>query len=1075
MNGAMIDAKFSLLNDFLWQNDIDIVMLQEVSVDFITGVRGYYELCNKGYNDRGTGFLIRKGINFSHPCLSESGRLTSLAIDQINFINVYAPSGSNKRAERSEFFTNDISLHLMKDGISETICGGDFNCIIERGDNNGDSFNDCPALRTLINQMSWVDIWRHVRGNETVFTFQRGRAASRIDRFYCSSSFINGVRGICVKPLAFTDHHAVLIKHEISFSSLTTLPRSPYWKLHPFLLIDQSRSLQLAQIIAATKNFNIYRRDLVNWWSTTMKSHVKKFYKSEMHALYQNINQRRRQHEQTLLRWFQSQGQCTPLTQIDVATAKRDLIELEQEKLQLLSIKAKVSTAVEDEIVGIFHIGKILKNNKQKIQLNGNNGQPLDATNTQAAIVAAFEERFALDTSINDNHLPTITRTLDRSDSLSLIAEVTEQEIFAALKLCQKKKSPGPDGLSYEFYVSNFDSLKSEMTTMFNGLLSGRLQPPDDWSQSIVSLIPKTSNITSPNDLRPISQINTDYKILMKILSIRLKPFMQSLIGDYQTACSNNQNVIENQRCIRSLLTKAEENPQMKFVILGIDLQQAFDRVHHEYLWKILRAMNFPEQIIELFKRIYQNCSSKLIVNGVLTRSIRIQRSIRQGCPMSMMLFVLYLTPLLDKLCLTLKGIQCDRECYKIKAYADDLELIIGEEDDISSVFNVIQQFGNVSGAKLNVNKSGCLYVNDPQIQGAHLFPQVETLPILGLRVADKWSKIADINYNKLIANIVITIKSWQSRKLNLIQRIRIANQYLTSKIWYLSHIILWSKRHIAKFTSTIGNFIWSGHLYRVAKTQLVKAYNNGGLELVSIEEKAMAMWIKTALYDSKINGGGKLQEPDPCLSRQQKPLELKNAIRCVATINHIQVAPNASVIYKDLLQKSGGGVLAVESKFSTWNWSSIWQIFSLSCIPTAWRSSLYMFVNDKTPYGTKTLRHGITVTDLCSICGQVDDKFHKLIDCHVRDAFDWLKREVSHVFGINLGNAAEFVGILGLRGGQGKSLALKWILSGWVYFAIFKRGEGGVESLKLMLRRFRFGLGKKGNIFNSWLKRVRL
>ena len=65
MGGAKADARFSLLSTFLWENDVDIVFLQELAVDCIRGVRGYMDICNVGDSGRGTGFLIRNNLEYS--------------------------------------------------------------------------------------------------------------------------------------------------------------------------------------------------------------------------------------------------------------------------------------------------------------------------------------------------------------------------------------------------------------------------------------------------------------------------------------------------------------------------------------------------------------------------------------------------------------------------------------------------------------------------------------------------------------------------------------------------------------------------------------------------------------------------------------------------------------------------------------------------------------------------------------------------------------------------------------------------------------------------------------------------
>ena len=86
---------------------------------------------------------------------------------------------------------------------------------------------------------------------------------------------------------------------------------------------------------------------------------------------------------------------------------------------------------------------------------------------------------------------------------------------------------------------------------------------------------------------------------------------------------------------------------QNKLMYLLIDQQKAFDRLDHLYLFKILRANNLPAKFINWVELMYKDVKSKVEVNGAYTNTINIERSVRQGCPLSMLLFII---GLLDKL-----------------------------------------------------------------------------------------------------------------------------------------------------------------------------------------------------------------------------------------------------------------------------------------------------------------------------------------------------------------------------------------------------------------------------------------
>lgn len=89
---------------------------------------------------------------------------------------------------------------------------------------------------------------------------------------------------------------------------------------------------------------------------------------------------------------------------------------------------------------------------------------------------------------------------------------ITVEEIWQILKTCNQKKSPGPDGLTYEFYLKHFHLMKDDMCRLFNGYLTGSMNPPKDFTDGIVTLIPKRGDLTLLENYRPITLLNADYK-----------------------------------------------------------------------------------------------------------------------------------------------------------------------------------------------------------------------------------------------------------------------------------------------------------------------------------------------------------------------------------------------------------------------------------------------------------------------------------------------------------------------------------------------------------------------------------
>jgi hypothetical protein len=126
---------------------------------------------------------------------------------------------------------------------------------------------------------------------------------------------------------------------------------------------------------------------------------------------------------------------------------------------------------------------------------------------------------------------------------------------------------------------------------------------------------------------------------------------------------------------------------------MSIDLEKAFDRVSHEYLWRCLEKFNFPEPFIRIVRRLYTNANSRIQINGSLTISISIRKSVRQGCPLRMILFVIYIEPLLRRMAEEARGVVVGQDDITALSYTDDINYIVQDDKKCDRVSQEISRF----------------------------------------------------------------------------------------------------------------------------------------------------------------------------------------------------------------------------------------------------------------------------------------------------------------------------------------------------------------------------------------------
>jgi exonuclease III len=222
------------LNSFSHRNSIDIIALQEVVYTDFEVLRGYTAHVNIGDSGRGTAIVVKQGVQVKDIERIPSGRAIAAEFQSHRMVNVYAPSGNNRRHERHSFFEEDI-VYLLRDIPHNFILAGDFNGVLDNVDCTG-GFQTCKALGTLLEKTNLLDTWKSQR-RKPICTHITHHSASRIDRIYITKKLAPEITRTEVIVAPFTDHDAFAV--HINLRS-TRMDRGPsYWKLNIRVIYDE--------------------------------------------------------------------------------------------------------------------------------------------------------------------------------------------------------------------------------------------------------------------------------------------------------------------------------------------------------------------------------------------------------------------------------------------------------------------------------------------------------------------------------------------------------------------------------------------------------------------------------------------------------------------------------------------------------------------------------------------------------------------------------------------------------------------------------------------------------------------
>eukprot|EP00253_Pinus_taeda_P016641 PITA_16641 len=211
--------------------------------------------------------------------------------------------------------------------------------------------------------------------------------------------------------------------------------------------------------------------------------------------------------------------------------------------------------------------------------------------------------------------------------------------IRSTLKWFKKDKSPGSDGWPVEFYIDFFDIIRLDLLGVVEESRSlGRIYAP--LNSTFIALIPKTDSPTSFHDFHPISLCICLYKIIAKIIANRIKPILSKHISQEQFTFLHNRHIHEAigfaQEALHSIKLR-----KLKGMALKIDLSKAFDKISWLFLRMILTHLGFPLEFTRWIMRCITSVSFAILINGSTSHSFQAERGIRQGCPLSPLLFLL--------------------------------------------------------------------------------------------------------------------------------------------------------------------------------------------------------------------------------------------------------------------------------------------------------------------------------------------------------------------------------------------------------------------------------------------------
>ena len=465
-----------------------------------------------------------------------------------------------------------------------------------------------------------------------------------------------------------------------------------------------------------------------------------------------------------------------------------------------------------------------------------------------------------------DDPLLSPIATLTQQNINILNAPFTNKEIRDACFSSRPLKSPGPDGTPPVFFQQNWQLVGSDVIRSVNSFLCPGFLLKEQ-NKTFITLIPKKDRPQETKDFRPISLCNSSYKIIAKLLAIRLKSVMGDLVDKYQNAFVQGRQMTDNYFISHEIINWVRKRKKGNCFagILKVDLSKAYDRIRLDFVEAMLRKMKFPENWVGWLMQCITTVSYSVLVNGEPSENFFPSAGLRQGDPLSSYIFILCMEVLSRNLTHLqnsneLEGLKIARNAPKISHlfFADDaLFFFKAVPKNCWAIKNILTSFCEKSGEMINFDKSHVIFSpNTPQ--------KFRTIMRKPLGVAEK-SKIGiylgcpmEVDgrttsvFNSVTTKIVDKISSWKFTNLSQTGKLILINTILISLASNIISTYILPQKITRRISSVLLKFWWASTMdktpiYWRKRSLLEKHKSQRGLSFRNIAHVNKALLFNQA------------------------------------------------------------------------------------------------------------------------------------------------------------------------------------------------------------------------------------
>ena len=917
MNGRRDERKrdkWPKMTNLMRSQGIAILGLQEshLNVDEAEHLNEAYPrliVINNGTSTskEGVTFVLNKdlinGMKWQHTPIIEN-RVSILEIETeqnrgLNIVLVYAP---NIEAEKIAFW-KVLKVKLKEIGnMDNMIVMGDFNSVenaLDRYPHREDDENVKQSWKAVRNKFKLVDGWRVHNPIRKDYTFNQKSSGSmsRIDRIYLDESiYVYGYNWDHVET-AMSDHNMVtvdLLKAKLPFIG------KGVWRMYQDDIDNKVTVKRITKLMETTsERFKIAKenptmKSIQRIWSET-KGEIKiiatEERKKRMRQLNREKNNLKKGIEKRLERLTGDANEMDQKYRDEIIGLRQKLMTKVGDEQTKMRLATKVRYRQKGEKCTKYWFGL----NKQKmgdntiLALTDKNGKLSKETKIMGEIAVQHHETLQKKPEMTENRKKAIKKLakivkekkISKEQKSMLKQKTSREEIEIALKNTANGTSPGIDGIPYELYKEIIKKEKKKESGVdvigilhdvindieINGIeeMTTESKKENEFTDGLMFLLFKKNDKRKIENYRPITLLNTDYKIYTKTIANRLANVAVTIVHEDQAGFIPGRSLYDHTKTTQMVIEYCEVE-EKDGCIIALDQEKAYDKIDHEYLWIILRKYGFPTVFIERIMELYRDTKKAIMINGIVTRKYKVDRGVHQGDPMSCLLYDLAIEPLAEALRKSeLRGIEVNKNIDRliVNLFADDTLVYLSKEDDMNILDRIIKKFCTASTAKFNIDKTEILPVGKKEFREDMINNRKMGVNVIGndkrliaegesMRTLGSWvgnGKTDTLQWGKIIKAQEKVLDLWSKMRLTMKGKELILKSLVQSKAVFLATVNGMPVEVEEEMRKMYHSFLWENKTKGLIKwEQAIVRRSQGGLGIPDIAARIEAievMWVK--------------------------------------------------------------------------------------------------------------------------------------------------------------------------------------------------------------------------------------